>query len=33
MRVVDGKANRPATLGFIISQKISMIYESLGNSN
>ncbi|CAG7586098.1 hypothetical protein PEPTYR26121_00299 [Peptoniphilus tyrrelliae] len=25
-RVVDGKANRPAALGFIISQNISMIY-------
>lgn len=26
MRVVDGKANKPTALGFIISQKISMIY-------
>lgn len=26
MRVVDGKANRLATLGFIISQKVSIIY-------
>ena len=26
MRVVDGKANRPTTLGFMISQKVSIIY-------